>query len=191
MNLARRRKVNAQPHPDYTDAVNVTRFWALVDIRKADECWPWKGAISKGYGEFSFRGRIRPAHELALSFAIGEKRADGLDTCHSCDNPPCVNPAHLRFGTRQSNVDEMVERGRNARGESSPSAKLTTAQVVEIRSRRAMGARQKDLALQYGISAAYVSEIVNGLVWQDAGGPITGIGKRTKRNPNSRRGKAA
>ena len=187
-----RRSVNPHAHPDLIEAVAVSRFWRMVSCGDADECWPWTGDVDRGgYGIFTYHGTRRPAHEMALSFTIGEKRLDDMDTCHSCDNPPCCNPAHLRFGTRQSNVDDMVARGRHVHGEKSPNAKLTTALVRELRLRRAMGALQRDLALDYGISAAYVSEIVNGLVWQDAGGPITGKAKRTKRNQSSRRGKVA
>lgn len=169
----------------------VSRFWQLVNIRADDECWHWLGYREEGYGKFYIEGRMVGAHELALSFSSGEKRPEGFDTCHSCDNPICVNPLHLRFDTRQSNVDDMFERGRSTTGEASPNAKLTVDLVWLIRTRRANGARQKDLAEQYGMSAAYISEIVNGLVWQHAGGPITGRSKRTQRTDRSRVGKAA
>lgn len=186
--LQTRRKVNADPHPSLAEAVAVSRFWRAVDIRGDDECWPWKGhQDGDGYGLFTYHGRVRPAHELARSFAIGELRPHGFDTCHSCDVPSCCNPMHLRFGTRQNNVDDMWERGRAGLR----ATKLTNELVREMRERRAMGARQADLAAEYGVSAGYVSEIVNGLSWQDAGGPITGKSKRTKRRANARRGKAA
>lgn len=187
-----RRKVNADPHPSLVEAVAVSRFWRSVDVRGDDECWPWKGdQTNEGYGTFAYHGIRRPAHELARSFSVGELRPHGFDTCHSCDVPLCCNPMHLRFGTRQDNVDDMWSRGRGLGGERSPHAKLTNALAKEIRERRSLGARQVDLATEYGISAAYVSDIVNGLVWQDAGGPITGKSKRTKRYPSSRRGKVA
>lgn len=164
-----RRRTSADPHPDLVDAVAVTRFWRLVDRRLPEECWPWLGDRDKGgYGVFYFGGRMAGAHELALSFTTGEKRHPGLDTCHSCDYPACVNPAHLRFDTRQSNVDDMVaRRGPNVTGQ-----KLTDEQIVTIRERRALGARQKDLAAQFGVSEGWISAIVRGLSRADAGGPI-------------------
>lgn len=190
--LPTRRKVNADPHPSLVEAVAVSRFWRSVDVRGDDECWPWSGDRDPhDYGIFFYHDRRRPAHELARSFAVGELRPHGYETCHSCDNPPCCNPAHLRFGTRQDNVDDMWNRGRASQGESHPGAKLTNELVREMRERRALGARQVDLAAEYGVSSAYVSEIVNGLCWQDVGGPITGKSKRTKRHRNSKRGKAA
>ena len=176
--------------PYGTLAQQVTRFWMQVERGGDGECWPWKGYAEKGYGRVFHLGRMVGAHELAVTFTTGEVRLPSLDTRHSCDNPICCNPGHLCFGTRQENVDDMFSRGRELRGEKSPKAKLSNAVVQEIRERRANGALQKDLAIQYQISDAYVSDIVNGLVWQEAGGPITGRSKRTKRYANSRQGKA-
>lgn len=191
--LPTRRQVNPHAHPDLVEAVTISRFWRMVTVPgTADACWPWSGDTDEdGYGVFYYKGKRKQAHELALSFSTGEQRPAGLDTCHSCDNPPCCNPAHLRFGTRQDNVDDMWGRGRGVAGEAHPMARLTNSLVREIRERRAGGARQIDLAAQYGVSSAYISDIVNGLVWQDAGGPITGRSKRTRRYKNSQRGKAA
>jgi HNH endonuclease len=161
-------------------AVRVTEFWRTVSIRGEDECWPWTGYLNEdGYGEFFFARKMHGAHELAVTFTTGEVKDPGLDTCHSCDNPPCCNPRHLRFGTRLENVADMIKRGRVRAGSAHPFAKLTEAAVVEIRVRRANGAMQKTLAADYGISEAYVSTIVNGLTWVRAGGPITGTSKRT------------
>lgn len=165
--VPRRRKVSADPHPDLEEAVAVSRFWSNVN-RSGEGCWAWGGSLDEdGYGEFFYRGRNRRAHELALSFTTGEKRHDSLDTCHSCDNPPCVNPGHLRFDTRKSNVEDMLQRGRGAR-----SGKLSDAQVILIRERRARGARQIDLAEQFGVSDGQISMIVRGLRWPEVGGPI-------------------
>jgi hypothetical protein len=97
-----------------------------------------------------------------------------------------VNPHHLRFDTRQGNIDDMHNRGRAALGEARASAKLTDAIVLEIRERRANGALQRVLADQYGVSPSNISEIVNGLVWTHVGGPIGGRSKRTVRSPRSR-----
>ena len=164
------RSTAKDPHPELAVAVSVSRFWHLVAIGDADDCWPWGGySDDDGYGVFQFNGRRRGAHELALSFATGERRAEGMDTRHACDNPPCCNPAHLTFGTRLENVRDMYERGRAAR-----QGRLTDAQVEEMRVRRANGARQKDLARDYGITDGQVSMIVRGLRWPDAPGPIEG-----------------
>lgn len=165
--LATRRAVYRDPAPEFAEAVQVTRFWALVNT--TGDCWEWQGDKNRdGYGVFSWNGRRYGAHRLALSFATGESMGTGLETCHACDNPGCCNPDHLRFDTRMSNVREMHDRGRSV----CPSARLTESDVRTIRTRRSHGAPQKILARDYGLSAAYVSEIVRGLTWKDAGGPI-------------------
>ena len=88
------------------------RFWARV--RKTPGCWEWEGSKSAaGYGQVGHDGRILYAHRLACEWAHGSA-PDGTEVCHSCDNRGCVNPDHLRWGTRQENVDDMIERGRGA-----------------------------------------------------------------------------
>jgi hypothetical protein len=163
-----RRNPNKHANPTLRDAVDVTRYWDLVQRGKDDECWPWTGEVDRdGYGVFYWHGKKYGAHELALSFTTGEVRLPRLDTCHSCDNPPCCNPRHIRFDTRLSNVREMFERGRD-----NHHSKLTKDLVVLMRERRAAGARQKDLAEQFGITDGLVSMVIRGVRWPDAGGPI-------------------
>lgn len=162
------RQRNASPHPDFQVPLKVTQFWKLVAQGSEDSCWEWLGDLDKdGYGVYFWQGKRIGAHQLALSFFSGEKKSPGFDTCHSCDNPKCCNPKHLRFDTRKSNVADMIRRGR-----SNPALKITDAEVKEIRIRRANGARQIDLAKDYGISDGLVSEIVRGLKRKNAGGPI-------------------
>lgn len=165
----------------------VTRFWLSVDIRAADDCWPWTGYTEDGYGRFYWDDRMRPAHELALTFATGEQRPVGFDTCHSCDNPPCCNPAHLRFGTRQSNVDDMTSRNRHARGERNGHAKLTSADVASMRERAASGATGKVLARDYGVSPGLVNMILSGQRWAHAGGPTRSAHGNTKHGNYAKR----
>lgn len=160
------------------------RFAGKVDKRGPDECWPWKPPKHRsGHGEFFVspeRGKVR-AHSFALELATGVPCPPGREACHRCDNPPCCNPAHIYYGTRQDNVNDMVQHGRALLGTAHPNAKLTETQVLEMRQRRAAGTPQRQLAADYGVSAAYVSTIVNGLVWSHVGGPITGTSKRTSR----------
>lgn len=166
-----RRSPTQDPHPELAVATSVTRFWRLVNSGPVADCWIWKGDRDKhGYGVFVYQGRRYGAHELALSFTTGEKKSDGFDTCHACDTPACCNPNHLRFGSRLSNVREMHERGRAGR-----QGRLTDQQVHEIRTRRANGARQKDLARDYGVSESHISGIVRGKAWSAVQGPIEGV----------------
>lgn len=85
-------------------------FWSKVDKREADECWPWLGTVNhRGYGRLS----NKPATHIALSLD-GRPRPVGAMALHSCDNPPCCNPAHLRWGTAADNVADMVSRKRHS-----------------------------------------------------------------------------
>lgn len=154
---------------DPTDlARRVTAFWMNVDRSGGPEgCWPWTGYLEDGYGRFFFEERMVGAHELAVTFTTGERRLPQLDTCHSCGNPPCCNPRHLRFDTRKSNVEDTYRMGRD-----NHARRLDDDTVRLIRLRREAGASQDDLAEQYGVSASWISQIVNGIARRSAGGPI-------------------
>lgn len=96
------------------------RFWTLVDTGCAGECWEWTGSKDRyGYGEIRPRvaGRrqfIRATH-LALLLKKGLVVPHGLEVLHSCDNPPCVNPDHLRIDSHAANVDDCLSKGRLVR----------------------------------------------------------------------------
>ena len=103
----RRWHANGTPEPRGPE----DRFWAQVEKRGPDECWLWVGATLKGYGRGNWNGEHYYAHRKSWELANGPI-PDGLYILHACDNPPCVNPAHLRPGTQAENVRDMVERGR-------------------------------------------------------------------------------
>lgn len=90
------------------------RFWAKVDRRSDDECWLWTGSRNaRGYGGFGHRGRTRKATHVSYEIATGQPFPAGLMARHSCDNPSCVNPAHIQPGTNRENVADMVSRKRH------------------------------------------------------------------------------
>lgn len=88
-------------------------FWKRVDRRGDDDCWPWTGTKDRhGYGRLSHFKPVRGAHRLSYELATGVEPV-GLVVCHSCDNPSCVNPRHLRAATQRDNIHEAIAKGRH------------------------------------------------------------------------------
>ena len=87
------------------------RFWAQVDRRGPDECWPWQGATIRGYGHSHANYVHYYAHRRSYEMHHGPI-PEGMVVRHRCDNPPCVNPAHLQVGTQVDNINDMIDRGR-------------------------------------------------------------------------------
>lgn len=146
------------------------RFWAMVD--KSDSCWLWRGAVNDaGYGRFMWTmGKVLQAHVAAL-LLVGVKVLAGQIVCHTCDNPPCVNPAHLFVGTQRDNLLDMTSKGRrrHAIGENASSAKLTAVDVVEIRHMYAAGIGYQRIGATFGIHQSTVSAIVSCRTWRHVG----------------------
>lgn len=89
------------------------RFWAKVDKRGPDECWPWTATGNqKGYGFFSYKCQNVVASRFCLIIEGFFPPQTGMFALHSCDNPRCVNPAHLRWGTASDNMIDKITRGR-------------------------------------------------------------------------------
>jgi hypothetical protein len=150
-------------------AASETRFWAKVSPEPNTGCWLWTGAAhGHGYGVFQLEGRAISAHRLAWEYANGMDFPNGSHALHSCDNPWCVNPAHLRPGSHLDNVQDRVRRGRSCKGDRHPfrlhpemasqpgekngGAKLTDRDVVVIRRLANAGIGFSVLAEGFGVT---------------------------------------
>lgn len=99
-------------------------------------CRLWFGpSVPKGYGVISYQGKQVYAHRLAWQLENGQIPI-GAMVLHDCDMPGCINPEHLYVGSPQDNMNDKAKRNRcnSPKGERHLSAKLTEAQVREIRS---------------------------------------------------------
>ena len=145
------------------------RFWSKVSKGAPDACWEWQGWRCRGYGqirESDRRSRALKAHRVSWALHNGSI-PDGLVVRHRCDNPGCVNPAHLELGTQADNVRDMVERGRGrgCLGTANGRSKLTFLQVAEIRS---SDATSYALSKVYGVSETQITRIRRGQAWRTA-----------------------
>lgn len=140
-------------------------------VQRSDGCWLWLGTVTKGgYGRFNTRSFSMAAHRVAWEMEHDQSVPEGLDVMHSCDNPPCVNPAHLSAGTRSENLRDCVAKGRNVSrppcGEKHQDHVLTSDDVRSIRVERAAGAPLRVLAAKYGVSDVLISKVARRRVWR-------------------------
>ncbi len=148
------------------------RFWEKVNIKGEDECWEWKAYINiGGYGTFNFENKVETlAHRVAYEITKG-KIEKGKIVMHTCDNRLCVNPKHLRLGTHQDNMDDMVKKGRSFKrdmnGENNYNAKLTERDIREICLLYSSEKfTQQEIAEKIGVTQGNISLIVNNKNWK-------------------------
>lgn len=160
------------------------RFWAKVDKRGPNDCWLWTAAKGPtGYGVFAWRpawgdltARTYAAHQIAFYLRNGWRplRGSGLVICHSCANPACCNPRHLRADTPAANTSDMMAAGNSVRGrpehgkrgEQHHGAKLTAAAIIAIRGELAAGASRPEVAARWKIALSSVGRIARGEAWK-------------------------
>ena len=135
-----------------------------------DGCLVWTGATTAaGYGVLTTSGKRGYAHRASYEAHVAPIPA-GQYVCHTCDNPPCINPDHLFAGTHADNVRDAATKGRIRppvhRGEAQHKSKLTTREVREIRHRYSGGGvTMRALAAEYGVTRAMVGYIIRRKSW--------------------------
>lgn len=129
--------------------------WTVTDT----SCWVWRGRCTKGgYGVLDYLGSAVVASRFAYETWVGPVDS-GLYVCHTCDNPPCINPKHLFVGTPRENSLDASRKGRAA-------AKLTASEVRRIRRLRREGWTLKALTDEFGTTLSNIHAIVQRRSWK-------------------------
>ena len=150
---------------EHNDGQPEQRFWSKVN--KTVGCWGWQASTSgDGYGQIKWGNAIRGSHRVSWELHNG-RIPDGLFVLHRCDNKLCVCPGHLFLGTHEDNMKDMVEKGRQSRGEEIGISKLTEDNVKEIRSRyAATSVSMAGLAKDYGVRRRTIKRAIRRKTWK-------------------------
>ena len=134
--------------------------------RTKSGCWLWRGALfSDGYGQLRVDGKLKKAHRVSWEEANGPV-PEGLFLLHGpCHNRGCVNPEHLRVGTKKENAEDRKRDGSEIYGERQGSSKLTEACVHLIRFLSKEGNSQKSLGRMFGVSQTTIHCVVTRKSW--------------------------
>ena len=126
-------------------------------------CLIWTGSLlSDGYGQIAVNGKMMRAHRFSWEESNGPI-PEGIYVLHTCDNRVCVNPDHLFLGTQQDNMDDMVRKGRQSKGELNGGAKLTEAGIKLI---RGDSRSLSKIADDYGVVKSHICNIQNFKIWR-------------------------
>lgn len=153
------------------------RFWSKVNKSSGSygddgtyptECWEWVGAkMTQGYGQLRINGKHRLAHRVVFEL---DGRSLSSEECvlHKCDNRSCVNPDHLRIGTRRDNARDAYSKGRNrgALGQSNHNSKLNADRVKYIRAAVMAGESHQAMADRFGVSRPTISYLIQCKTWK-------------------------
>lgn len=136
-------------------------------VNKETGCWEFSGCkTAGGYGRIRVKGVHWMAHRYALSEFLGRPIREGMVVLHLCDNPPCVNPEHLREGTQRENVQDCITKGR-ARKHTGPRRSGTKRDPSEERKatvirRYRRGWKPTTIAKYHKLSVAWVKRVIEG-----------------------------
>lgn len=164
------RPIGKVPKPQPPRLTREQKFWLNVDKGGVDQCWNWKASkLKSGYGHCWDGEKSDYSHRLAYIYAVGSI-PEGMNIIHSCSNPSCCNPAHLKLGTPADRAHHRDAMGRNGsykcRGENHLNARVTNIQVQQIRKLYAVeDVTQAKLSRQLGISYSIIWSVIHRRSW--------------------------
>lgn len=168
--MAWRRKGDPLAYKAKDDLKNAIREFYFERVRKCDtdKCLIWPFSKTKaGYPMARIVGApYRWIHQSACHVRNGPRPSRDKDAAHSCGNPSCCNPRHLRWASRKENMSDQFQHGTISSGSRNGQAKLTEADVIEIRW-LAHVATQRKIAQSFNVSFQTVSRIVRGELWKN------------------------
>lgn len=136
------------------------------------DCLVWTDRIVNRRGRVQVGGRQTTSNRAAWLLFRGPV-PNGMEVCHTCDNPPCVRIDHLFLATHAENMADMVRKGRSQQialpGARNPWAKFTESEVATIRAQYRSGARVQALATQHQVDRHTISKIVHNLRYRSPG----------------------
>jgi hypothetical protein len=141
------------------------KFWSRVAVTADNaRCWFWQGSPTEIYGQITINQTRWLVHIYSFYLTYGYKPS--LCVLHSCDNPKCVNPNHLREGTHDDNMKDKVSRNRQIKGVKTRFAKLDDEKVVEIKRRLLDGESATSISRDYNVTKHPILNIKKGKTWK-------------------------
>lgn len=169
----RERYVATHPSRVHIAAASIADAIAGKYVVTESGCWEWTGAKDQqGYPNASINRIQVRVHRVTLAEKLGRPLEPEEHACHTCDNPPCINPDHLFAGTAKENMEDASRKGRMALGERNgrhlnpfrgmTRRTISARQVEIVRLSLAEGITQAHVAAFLGVSEAAISRIANG-----------------------------
>lgn len=138
-----------------------------IEYVERGECWICQNyqLNDGGYPKLYHKTRQFLLHRFvyAQTNSISLGSIQGMVVRHTCDTPECVNPTHLVLGTQLDNIADMLQKGRNQRGEGNGMSKLTEGDVLFIRESELSGMA---LSKMFGVKQSCISKVRNRVSWK-------------------------
>lgn len=159
-NLRFMTKVKVGPPRPLALPIAISEVWPLVNPLGADQCWPWLGKVdADGYAHL----RGHRVNRLIAGRKAGRPLYEDEVAMHSCDNPSCCNPSHIKIGTQLENILDRCAKDRSAAGIKNGRAKLTPEIVSSMRE---SSTSMQTLASIHGVDKSTVRAVLARKTWR-------------------------